>query len=543
MNKASFVIILSAGGIDRGLLPLPGISSNSMVPVNGKPAIGWILDDLIAKRLLRVAVVMRSSDRPLELFLKRHYSNRLQLHLVRISKSRSILESLDHGLKISPPGPVSVILGDTLIRDRFDQEKNYVYTGRADGTRRWCAVTARSDGSIISYLDKSGDSIGDEPVLAGYYRFDDSCFLRECVKRARRARSRQISSAMAFYGSKRPIIATPARKWFDFGHIDRLVEARRKLLRPRFFNQLRFDTLLNTITKSSIHQDKLRDELRWYRTIPSRLTALTPRIISERSIAGRLQVEMEYYSYPTLAELYLYSTLPPDAWRTILRRVMDVHNALNQYRGRLSQLHLRQIYWDKTWSRIAALRAQHRSWREILDSPSLQYNGETLHNLGPLRSAIRDRVERLVKTAKIRIVHGDYCFSNILFDISSQIIRIIDPRGSFGKKGVYGDSRYDIAKLRHSATGLYEHITADLFELKYTGVEFAGGVDSDSRIEDISNILDRMILDAGYDLADIRMIEGLLFISMTPLHGDHPQRQRIMYLTGLKRLNEVIKCA
>jgi hypothetical protein len=27
---------------------------------------------------------------------------------------------------------------------------------------------------------------------------------------------------------------------------------------------------------------------------------------------------------------------------------------------------------------------------------------------------------------------------------------MIDPRGSFGEVGIYGDNKYDIAKMRHS---------------------------------------------------------------------------------------------
>jgi len=37
-----------------------------------------------------------------------------------------------------------------------------------------------------------------------------------------------------------------------------------------------------------------------------------------------------------------------------------------------------------------------------------------------------------------------------------------------------------------------------------------------------------------------QFIEGLLFISMLPLHHENPQRQKMMYLTGLTLLNEVL---
>ena len=53
-------------------------------------------------------------------------------------------------------------------------------------------------------------------------------------------------------------------------------------------------------------------------------------------------------------------------------------------------------------------------------------------------------------------------------------------------------------------------------------------------------MFDEMLLDAGYDVRAIRFIEGLLFLSMLPLHQGRPQRQQMMYFTGLRLLNEVL---
>jgi hypothetical protein len=46
-------------------------------------------------------------------------------------------------------------------------------------------------------------------------------------------------------------------------------------------------------------------------------------------------------------------------------------------------------------------------------------------------------------------------------------------------------------------------------------------------------------VESGYNLQHIKFIEGLLFISMLPLHQDYPKRQLMMFLTGIVRLNEV----
>ena len=45
---------------------------------------------------------------------------------------------------------------------------------------------------------------------------------------------------------------------------------------------------------------------------------------------------------------------------------------------------------------------------------------------------------------------------------------------------------------------------------------------------------------AGYDLEDIVFIEGLLFLSMLPLHAGNEERRTMMYLTALTRFDQVL---
>ena len=64
-------IVLCGGPINYSNLPLGSSASNALVPVNGKPVIGWILDDLLTKGFLSVTVVLREQDHRLQQFLRR----------------------------------------------------------------------------------------------------------------------------------------------------------------------------------------------------------------------------------------------------------------------------------------------------------------------------------------------------------------------------------------------------------------------------------------------------------------------------------------
>ena len=534
-------IILCGGPINYTSLPIGTNQSNAMVPVNGKPVIGWILDDLMAKGIRQATVVLREQDRHLHDFLDRAYARRMTLSLAPVQAPGSIVASLHAGLQHAPTGGLTrVILGDTLIRDSYRDDEDFVYIRQVRDSRRWCLAVCEADGRITAYRDKEPDAPAPHLALCGYYHLHHTDHLVACVQQSLDADERELSDVLTRYGAAYPIYARPVETWFDFGNIDKLIEARRRLLQPRFFNTLTIDPVLNTITKVSSHDEKLQDELRWYLDLPDELAVLCPRIIAHHETNGQLHIVQEYYGYPTLAELYLYSDLHPDIWTSIIGHLLRIHQEFKRYPGTVPADGLREVYLDKTWQRLDLLRHQDPAWAALLDRPSLIYNGVALRNIGVLAEAVRQRVEALVRAAPLCIVHGDFCFSNILYDVQNQIVRLIDPRGSFGQKGLYGDARYDIAKLRHSICGLYDYIVADMFELQEDEAGFAGKVYINGTPRALGPAFDGLIEEIGYALDDIRFIEGLLFISMVPLHHGHPDRQRMMYLTGLSLLNNIL---
>ncbi|MBD6984623.1 capsular biosynthesis protein, partial [Vibrio parahaemolyticus] len=73
----------------------------------------------------------------------------------------------------------------------------------------------------------------------------------------------------------------------------------------------------------------------------------------------------------------------------------------------------------------------------------------------------------------LNVMHGDLCFSNILYDFRAKKIKVIDPRGITpeGVKTIYGDLKYDLAKLSHSILGLYDYIIAGYFSVDIKGRE------------------------------------------------------------------------
>ena len=136
-----------------------------------------------------------------------------------------------------------------------------------------------------------------------------------------------------------------------------------------------------------------------------------------------------------------------------------------------------------------------------------------------------------VAAGHIGIVHGDYCFSNILFDSRTQALKLIDPRGvdSSGNVTVYGDMRYDVAKFYHSVVGCYDFIIAGRYTVDGSKISFF----EQERLQRLSNIFDKVFFENGvFNKVEILAINVQLFISMLPLHSDRPDRQVAMLLNA-----------
>src|SRR5439155_4611788 len=111
-----WTIVLCAGPINYTHLPIGTNVSNAMIPINGRPVIGWILDDLLRKSIGRVAVVVRGDDARCHEFVRRAYAGRMELRIAPLDGG-TILHSLQAGLRAAQAtdGSLHVVLGDTMI--------------------------------------------------------------------------------------------------------------------------------------------------------------------------------------------------------------------------------------------------------------------------------------------------------------------------------------------------------------------------------------------------------------------------------------------
>jgi hypothetical protein len=117
-------------------------------------------------------------------------------------------------------------------------------------------------------------------------------------------------------------------------------------------------------------------------------------------------------------------------------------------------------------------------------------------------------------------------------------IKLIDPRGEYGDLGIYGDIRYDLAKLLHSIHG-YETILHNLYEIKNDKIIFSL---SDKKLN-CFKIAEELIYNYGYgnfiQKESLQLIEATMWLSNIPLHSDDKKRQQAFFIKGQSLLREL----
>lgn len=545
MNKDNFNnIILFGGETKNENMPIGFYSSLAMLPLRGKPVVWWQFQNLKEQGLEKFILVVCKNNEKLIKYTTDILCENFDIQLVQVGSNKNILSSLKYGLQLANPNiPTRVILGDTLLTKSINNETDILFTSKDFSTsQNWCLVENKEERDLFFYDKRKNINISGKEALVGYYAFNDTKYLLNCCVKARLMLKKEISTALIMYQDKYKLKTKLVNDWYDLGHTSGLIKAKNILFSARSFNSISVDTQTGLLTKSSTKKLKLEDEAFWYKNIPNELKIFAPRMISFSMNEKSASLVQELYGYPSLQELYLSGEVNLEDWRYIIEQLFKLHKFFEKYTTKANQKSLLWLYLDKTKDRIKELEMQSPYWQRLLNKDYQYINGKKYCGLSLLKSEIEKFALKLSQNGKETIVHGDYCFSNILFDSSNYIFKLIDPRGRLDAEAtIYGDPRYDIAKLRHSVVGLYDFIVQGLFKLTETnsGFEYKILTTKDYRV--LEDIFDKYSIANGFDVQEIKFIEGLLFLSMIPLHKDNFDRQKVFYLKSIELLNDTVK--
>jgi hypothetical protein len=348
-------------------------------------------------------------------------------------------------------------------------------------------------------------------MMAGFFYLSDVKLLESSIHQS----DGNILDTLDGYSRSSPLGYQKVQTWNDFGHIGTLQQSQLFFSESRFFNLVKITEL--GVSKQSTEISKLNAEIVWYENLPGEFQKYVPKLISK----SYNEYTIEYIPYPTLHDLLIYGNLSLTQWNRLFSRLCTFFLEAKEFSGRPNQIALESLLREKTNARCKQF---------LTNSPNLKdFNDVDLRNILSERNInlLLSQIE-LENSRFSGVLHGDMCATNIFWGGTSETLKTVDPRGdSTGiSKGIYGDIRYDIAKLYQSFVLGYDFVLSGIgkqvnvaenldkiISLKYSKIDFEA-------------LFQTMLFDPlDINQTEIASIATLLMMGLLPLHADRVDRQ------------------
>lgn len=429
-------VIIQAGGQGTRMKELTKNKPKALVPVCNLPVLFHLFRKYPDKRFIIIADYKKDALRAyLEAFAEVTY-------LVADAEGSGTCAGIAKAVSLLPPGePFMLLWSDLILPESFSLPREYQkgqhpdnnYIGiSGDFPCRWSY-----DNGILT--EKRSVSHG----VAGLFLFTDKTWLLDVPAEGEFVRwlgAQQLAwQTIGLSGTK------------EFGIYEEYQKQPPEKCRP--FNKITVNG--HILTKEAVDEQGKRlaeDESAWYKKAMEKGVCALPEIYAFHPL------KMEYINGCHIGEENFIAS----AKKRILQKLTDALNEIHQSETVLADMFsLKEAYFYKTFARLSKIR----DLVPYAEEPVLTVNGKKCRNVFFYKRELEKRLDKLMLACKeFCFIHGDSTFSNLLLRNKDEPV-FIDPRGYFGYTKLYGDARYDWAKLYYSIVGNYDRFNAGEFHM------------------------------------------------------------------------------
>jgi len=461
-----------------------------------------------------------------------------KVRLVKLPTELSVLEAFLKFLSvIKPCGGLKIVFGDTFVElcEEDLMKADVVAVQSVETSHPWMHV--EPEGPYFYDEPQTGDR--DELVCCGYFHLSEPMHLLKSDNQY------NLSDGLNFYASRVGLTCMEPKSWLDFGHVPLFYKAKKAQLVSRAHNNI--SVAGNVLTKASTDTQKVRAEADWYSRLPTSVALHCPRFLGEASIDGMAAYQIEYMHLPSLGELFASGRLPARNWATMFDGVVTLLEKMASIEPSHSMPESQEKFRVDFLKDLIVPKLEKRV-EEFSRKLDFKLAGEFVVNgkKFPRLSNVVDEVSALVSKltpATISIWHGDLFFGNMLYDNRSEHVYCLDPRGrsSSSALSIYGDLRYDLAKLAHSVFCRYDVLISNRFDLQISSLHKIDlSIYEPHHFARICSLFEGEVLSRmKFEKRDALLICVALFLSMLPLHSDNSKRQFALLATALLCFDEV----
>lgn len=528
----NILLILSSKIVSVDLRYLYGEIPSVLLPYNRKPVI-FEQYNLYKNLYDKIYVLSKEKADLIKNYIK--IINENNLEIIEVKNNSSIGNTiLSSNLFNREYDNVSILFGDSLFDTKEIKnciKKDSLIYSEVYDSLRWTLIKNKKiiDKEIVDYSPPF-------KAITGFFNFCNFFEFKHYLE------NNSFYNSLSKYWGKHDLELFKSETWIDLGHEDNFLKVKKN--QSRIFNTLEIDYSKGIIKKTSLEKEKLLDEINWYNLIPNEIKYLTPRIFSYSLSKKNPFISMEYYSYDTLHELYLFGNLSKEKWNEVYSIIFKSLNELHKFKKRVSSKDIKntfsQMYIEKINNRLNQLRKEE--YFSSFFSKKIIINGNEYNSLEKIIDDLKEMYKLLNMTDVkfLDLIHGDFFFANIIYDNRNNIVRLIDPRGKFGDHNIFGDKRYDYAKLLHSVHGKYDLIVEDRFKLKKVKENnYIYNIDSNENQMNAEITLFEKLKSKKLNLKLLEFIEAGLFLSIPALHQEEKERQTVFLLRGIELFNKL----
>lgn len=306
----------------------------------------------------------------------------------------------------------------------------------------------------------------------------------------------------------------------EFGTLQEYEKIKKEKCRP--FNRILIEG--NRLIKEPIDNQGKRLALRecaWYEKAKELGVQGIPQIYSMQPL------QMEYIQGKNIYECRLSYEEKRELLKKLIAAIRRLHEADSIPTDLFS---IKEAYFHKTMDRLGRIEDLVPFAREKY----IRINGKMCRNIFFHKRELEKRLEKIV-CDKFHFIHGDCTFSNLMLREDGVPV-FIDPRGYFGFTELYGDARYDWAKLYYSIVGNYDRFNLKEFELEMNENEVFLKITSNCW-EDMEEDFFAM---TGVEKEEIKLLHAVIWLSLTTYSWQDYDSVCAAFYNGLLYLEEIL---
>jgi hypothetical protein len=306
----------------------------------------------------------------------------------------------------------------------------------------------------------------------------------------------------------------------------------------RHFNEVEADAYY--YTKRSTDKRKMLAEYSFYGLVPEAMRPWLIQPFDYREEGGRASYRMMRYYLADAALQWVHGAFEPDTFAAFVERLLFF--LAERPRQACSREKSTAVADDLFVAKVKARTAQFLATEEGKRTNALAASATASLELSFLVERYLTLYHRHRKSFVFNhlvVGHGDPCFSNVLYDQQRYLLKLIDPRGAVTENELWTHPLYDLCKVSHSALGDYDFINNGLYHVGFSERNDLTLSLNYSNQDALKGLFRGCVKAVGYDLRIMRLGEASLFLSMLPLHIDHPNKVIAFLLKAKHILDEV----